>query len=309
MRPTRRALSTLCFALSMAGGIAYADPTPADKAQAATLKKRGDEEMESLRYADALTDYTEAYRLTNDPALLYNRARVLEALERFPEALAELERFSREASPQLRAKVPGLKELMKDLGNRIASLTIRCDVQNARILVRDRLVATTPLDGPIRVNAGRAQLEVVAEGYQPYKTTIDLPKAGSLTVDVVLVARDARGVLSVASNPSGSDLRIDGQTFGRTPVEAQLAPGNHVVIVTRDGYQDKKTTAVVTEGQKKELEIELEKNPPIFAKWWFWTGVAVVVAGAVVVTYAVTTEKSAGRGDIPPGQVAGPLRF
>jgi hypothetical protein len=28
-----------------------------------------------------------------------------------------------------------------------------------------------------------------------------------------------------------------------------------------------------------------------------------------VITYAVTTEKSAGRGDIPPGQVAGPLRF
>jgi hypothetical protein len=301
-------LAALCIALTVAG-TAYAEPSPADKSHAASLKKRGDDEMESLRYAEALADYTEAYRLTSDPALLYNRARVLEALERFPEALSELERFSREASPQLRGKVPRLKELMKDLDARIATLTIRCEVPNARVLVRDKLVGTTPLDGPIRVNAGQAPLEVVAEGYQPWKTTIDLPKAGTLTVDVTLVARDARGVLAVASTPTGSDLRIDGQTFGRTPVEAQLAPGNHVVIVMRDGYQEKKTTAVVIEGQRKDLDIALEKNPPIFAKWWFWTGVAVVVAGAVVITYAVTTEKSAGRGDIPPGQVAGPLRF
>jgi hypothetical protein len=308
MRLGRHALLTLCFVLASAGA-ASAEPTQVDKTQAATLKKRGDEEMESLRYAEALTDYTEAYRLTSDPALLYNRARVLEALERFPEALAELERFSHEASPQLRAKVPQLKELMKDLGARITTLSIRCNVDNARVLVRDKIVATTPLEGPIRVNAGQAAIEVVADGYHGYKQTFELPKGGSITVDVELTLRDARGVLLVATTPTGSDLRIDGQAFGRTPVEASLAAGNHVVVVSHDGYENKQTNAVVVEGQKKSIDVALDKNPSIFAKWWFWTGVAVVVAGAVIITVAVTTEKSAGHGDIPPGQVAGPLRF
>ncbi|HEY8079528.1 MAG TPA: PEGA domain-containing protein [Labilithrix sp.] len=308
MQSPRRALATLCLATMLLAAPAAAQPTPGDRSQAAQLKKKGDDEMESLRYAEALADYTEAYRASGDPALLYNRARVLEALERFPEAYAELERFAKEASPSLRAKVPQLRELMKDLASRITTLTIQCNVPNARVLVRDKLVATTPLDGPIRVNAGSSSIEIVAEGYVTQKQSIELPRGGALTLEVTLIARTPTGTLAVASTPSGSDVRIDGQPIGRTPAEAELAPGNHVVLLTLDGYREKKTTAVVVEGQRKEVAIDLDKNPSVFAKWWFWTAVGVVIVGGVVVTYALTTEKSAGHGDIPPGQVSGPLR-
>jgi hypothetical protein len=315
MPTTRRAIRSLCFAFAFTVAAvasppdAHAQPSPGDRAQAAALKRRGDDEMESLRYAEALADYGEAYRLSGDPALVYNRARVLEALERFPEAYAELERFASDASPALRAKVPQLKELMRDLATRITTLTIRCEVRGARLLVRDKLIGTAPIEGPLRVNAGPAAVEVVAEGYVPFKQTFELPRGGDLVVDVLLVARDTRGTIAVASTPSGAELRIDGMPFGRTPAEAQLAAGNHVVLVSRDGYQERSTTAVVVEGQRKELTIDLEKNASVFGKWWFWTGVGFVVAGAALVTIVLTTEKSAGRGDIPPGQVAGPLRF
>ncbi len=301
----------LCLATVLLAAPAAAQqqpPSAADRAQAAQLKKRGDDEMESLRYGEALNDYTEAYRLSGDAALLYNRARVLEALERFPEALSELERFSKDAAPALRAKVPQLKELMKDIASRITTLTIQCNVPNARVLVRDKLVAKTPLDAPIRVNAGSSSIEVVAEGYVPFKQVVDLPRGGAYTLEVSLAARTPTGTLAIASTPSGSDVRVDGQPIGRTPAEAELAPGNHEVVLSLDGYREKKTTAVVIEGQRKEVAIDLDKNPSIFGRWWFWTAVGVVIVGGVVVTYALTTEKSAGHGDIPPGQVSGPLR-
>ena len=290
---------------------AAADPTPAERTQATALKKRADEAMESLRYTSALADYSEAYRLTGDPSLLYNRARVLEALERFGEALDELERFSREASPQLRARVPQLKELINDLSGRVATLTVNCPTRGARVLVREKVIGTTPLDGPVRLNAGSAVVEVVADGFLPFKQDIDLPKAGSRTIDVFLVAREARGQLVVRATPDGADVRVDGKLLGRAPAEAQLAPGNHAIIVSRDGFVDKKASAIVVEGQSKTIDVTLEKTPPITAKWWFWTGIGVVVVSAATVTavYALTTEKSAGRGDIAPGQVAGPLRF
>src|SRR4051812_1469730 len=84
-RDARRLLaSSLALVVLLSALPARADPAPtaAERAQASTLKKRADEEMESLHYAEALTDYNAAYALTHDPALLYNRSRVLEGLER-----------------------------------------------------------------------------------------------------------------------------------------------------------------------------------------------------------------------------------
>lgn len=286
-----------------------AAPTAKDRSRAEALKRLGDTEMESLRYAEALSHYEEAFSLSADPALLYNRARVLQALERFVEALEQLDRFAREAPPEIKARVPKLKELREELNSRIASLAITCNVAGARIIVRDKVVATTPTAAPIRLNAGKATLEVAADGYQPYTSEIELPRAGTSTVDVTLVPRDTRGQLFVASTPDGAIISIDGRPFGHAPAEAQLAPGNHVIVVSHSGFVDREVSAVVVEGQRKELQIKLEKAPPITSRWWFWTGIGVVVTGVAITTVAIasTTDKSAGRGDIAPGQVAGPL--
>lgn len=316
MRIRNAIVSLVCLvgALGIAPGSAFAQPRPPDRspaAQASALKRKADAEMDLLHYADALDSYTAAYELSHDPALLYNRARVLEALERYSEALEALERFAKEASPELRAKVPKLKELSADLSGRLTKLTVNCAVPNARVLVRDKVVATTPLSAPIRINAGTADLEVEADGYVPFRKRIELPRGGELTVDVALVARDAKGQLVVASTPIGADVKVDGNPLGRTPAEAQLAPGNHVIVLSLDGYRDQKTSAVVTEGERKRVDVTLEAKPAITQTWWFWTGIGVVVVSATVATlvYALTTERSAGRGDIAPGQVAGPLRF
>jgi len=292
-------------------GTALAQAKPAQQARAAALKRKGDAEMDVLHYAEALAFYTEAYGLTHDAALLYNRARVLEALDRFVEASDELEHFAQDARPDLRARVPQLKELLADLKARIAKLTVTCAVPNARVLVRDKVVGTTPINGPIRLNAGKADLEVVAEGYLPYREKIELPKGGELTVDVALVARDARGQLLISTLPDGADVRVDGKSFGHSPTEAQLKPGSHVIVATLDGFREKKSSAILADGERKTIELTLEKKPPITTTWWFWTGVSVVVVGAAVVisTIALTTEGSPGEGDIPPGRVSGPLRF
>lgn len=113
------------------------------------------------------------------------------------------------------------------------------------------------------------------------------------------------------STPDGADVQVDGKSLGRAPAEAELAPGNHDIIVSLDGYREKKTSAIVVEGERKRIDVSLEAKPPITKTWWFWTGIGVVVVTATVVTlvYALTTERSAGQGDIPPGQVSGPLRF
>jgi tetratricopeptide (TPR) repeat protein len=46
-------------------------------------------------------------------------------------------------------------------------------------------------------------------------------------------------------------------------------------------------------------------NRPLYARWWFWTGVGVIAAGAGVTTYELTRPKSSG----PPMTTLGNIVF
>jgi hypothetical protein len=274
------------------------------------LKKRGDEAMESLRYADALSAYAQAYALTKDPALLYNQGRAQQALGNFPEAQVALERFAAEAPAELRARVPKLDELVADVKRHVARLTIQCPARGARVLVRDRVVGVTPLAAPLDLNAGTATVEVDAEGYETYRRDVELAGGTQTLVEVQLVSRKVASFLRVGSTAASAMVSIDGKPIGNAPVEVVVAPGSHRVAVHRDGYDDTESQVVIVAGEHKELTLEPQKSAPITAKWWFWTGVGVVVVGGAVTAAALLTDKKAGSGDsFSPSQVSAPLRF
>ena len=303
-------LSSLAPSVAVAQGNARPSTAASPVDRAAELKKQGDDAMESLRYSDALAAYAQAYALTKDPALLYNQGRAQQALGNFPDALSALERFSQQASPELKARVPRLDELIADVRKHVARLAIRCETRGARVLVRERVLGTTPLAGPLDVEAGGATLEVDAEGYEPYKRSVDLAGGTQTVVEVQLVPRKLTAFLRVGSTAASAFVTIDGAPIGNAPVEQVVTPGTHKVAVHRDGYEDTESSVVVLAGEHKDITLEPQKNAPVLAKWWFWTGVGVVVAGGVATAIALTTDKSASKGDaFSPSQVSAPLRF
>src|SRR5262245_59486023 len=164
-------------------------PADDNKQKAAALKAQGDDAMQRIDYTRALEAYSQAYELDANPALLYNKGRALEALARYPEALEQLESFEREAPPDLKARVPKLGELVASVRAKVSTLNIRCNVKGARVLVRQRVVGTTPLASPLRVNAGKASVEVDADGYNGYQKSVLLPGGGSLELDVQLLSK------------------------------------------------------------------------------------------------------------------------
>ena len=306
--------ATLAVSLAAPPRVARALDTPAagegtpERARAGEAKRRGDEAMDSLRYADALAAYSEAYALSRDPALLYNTGRAYQALGDFPAALAQLERFGTEAPPDLRARVPKLNELLAELRARVSTLTLRSNVAGARVLVRDRVVGTTPLEAPLKLSAGRASLEVSADGYQTVRKEIELPGGSTAVVDADLVPRERAGVLSVRTAASAGTVFVDGKAVGNAPVELVVEAGSHRIAFRREGYDDVETAALVGVGEHKDVTIEPQKSAPITTKWWFWTGIGVVVAGGAALTVALLSEKKAGSGDgFSPSQVSGPL--
>jgi hypothetical protein len=307
---SRLVLVVALTALAPTLALAQAPSPSASASSGDELKKRGDDAMESLRYADALGAYAEAYALTKDPALLYNQGRAQQALSNFPEALLDFERFAREASVELKARVPKLDELIADVRKHVARLAIRCDTRGARVLVRERVAGTTPLATPLDVDSGFAAIEVDAEGYEPYKRDVDLAGGTQTILDVVLVPRKLTALLRVESTAASALVSIDGAPVGNAPIEQVVTPGTHRVAVHRAGYEDTESSVVVLAGEHKDLTLDPQKNAPVYAKWWFWTGVGVVVAGGVATAIALTTDKAAAKGDsFSPGQVSAPLRF
>src|SRR5262249_3504957 len=157
--------------------------------------------------------------------LLYNRGRALQGLGRFPESLEQLEAFDRQAPADLKARVPALASLLAELRSKVATLTLTTNVDGARILVPDRIVGTTPPSGPLKLNAGRATVEIEADGYLPYRKDIDLPGAGTIDLNATLLPRSSTGILVVRSNVPGAAVAIDSKPAGNAPVELQLGAG------------------------------------------------------------------------------------
>jgi hypothetical protein len=59
--------------------VAWAEPTKAQKTEAAKLKKEADGLMGQDRYVDALALYQKAYTISSDPALLYGSDEIVYA--------------------------------------------------------------------------------------------------------------------------------------------------------------------------------------------------------------------------------------
>ena len=106
--------------------------------------------------------------------------RRLTALERFPEALASYQTFISEAPPGTlnAAQQEKFFTLLDELKAKIARVEVKCSVAGARVLVRDQVVGTVPLAGPVSVNAGPAKVEVIADGYKPFDDERETFRAG-----------------------------------------------------------------------------------------------------------------------------------
>jgi hypothetical protein len=266
----------------------------------------GNEAMLAMRYSDALDYYRRASALAPDQVgLHYSMARAHQFLGEYPEALTELERFAKAASPEELARVARLDAVFADIRPRVSTLDLRCNVSGARVLVRDKVIGTTPL-AALRLPAGATTLQIELDGFFPVRREVVLPGAGNLSVDVELHTKSTSALLSIVTDPLGTQIFVDGRArgTGNPRIELALDAGPHEIAARRDGYNDARVPIVLLPGTTRDVPIALEKSVPVTARWWFWTGLGAIVAGGVVTAIALTTERSPGQGS--HGEVGAP---
>lgn len=261
-RPLARGL-TLSLAL-LAGQVAAPARAWADSgADAADKKAQGDAAFDRKRFAEALEHYQLALAKGGDARLHYNIAQVLSSLGRFPEALVSYQKFLANAPPGIldeeRQKL--LFKLIDEVKGRVARIELRCDVEGARVLVRGTEAGTIPLREALSVNAGRAKVEIIAEGYRPFEATVDLPGGGATTVEAKLERVDFSGTLVVRTNVDGATILVDGESRGASPVTLRLPQGPHTIVARAPDYLDQSGSATLEPGQKQEVSLSLRRAP------------------------------------------------
>lgn len=179
-----------------------------------------------------------------------------------------------------------------------ATLIIRTDVEGAEVIIDEETVGFTPVD-PQTLEPGQHTVRVRRPGFTEFDDVVSLEAGQESTLDVPLIALAM--IVTVRSTPDEARVFVDGTFRGNTPIELELADGDHSLRVVAPLYQEEIREVTARAGETDLFEFELERIPeellnPPDPEWyeeplpWILVGAGalVVAAAIVVITYFAT---------------------
>jgi hypothetical protein len=135
------------------------------------------------------------------------------------------------------------------------------DPPGADVLFNGRPVGKLPTTGRLRVEVGPLTVTVRARGFVETTRTVEVKRAAQLRERVALAAE---------------------------PPPSETAP-SRLALAAPPPDQSETTTALVSQPGAFDGEAA---GRPIYARWWFWTAIAVVAAGGVAAAVLLTRNHS-----------------
>jgi hypothetical protein len=139
-----------------------------------------------------------------------------------------------------------------------AALKVQSTIPNAEVFLDGSSLGRAPVDRA-DLDPGKHYVVVHRDGYTDFKREVILVENQS----VALVADlSATGALRILSTPEGSEVRIDGELIGKTPVSRDtISAGDHIVEFKLLGYYDHKETMKVEGGREKVFSVDMKVIP------------------------------------------------
>ena len=229
----RRSTRLLVVAVALstgATGPARAEPPPGATGRYEQHMASGKKLLEDESWLAAQAEFEAAYAAQPRAAPLVQIAVCAEAVQRWAQAIAALERALRDHAATLdevekKAAEQALAELRAQLGTLVVSIappdaTLRIDGEDQ------------PGTGPRRsivVGPGQHRVEARLEGWAPAARTIALGSGGGATLELAL-APD-RGRVTVHAPDGANLIAVDESRVGTGEWSGWLPPGPHVVHV------------------------------------------------------------------------------
>jgi len=134
--------------------------------------------------------------------------------------------------------------------------------RGSRVYIDGSLKGSTPLN-VTDLPEGTYELELELEGYE--SETLKVRIKASESIDVYRQLNREFGWLAVNSTPGNASVYVDGYSKGRTPLELELASGEHQLKLVTEGYEDRVESVSVVGKETVSLEWELEeKSEPAY---------------------------------------------
>ena len=141
-------------------------------------------------------------------------------------------------------------EVLKKVG-----LSISSTPPGATIYIEDEEVGVTPLEDLI-VDSGVYKLRLTLEAYQDWE--MEVSASGDETVVIAATLERPRGKLSLASNPTGASVFLNGVDIGTTPIlELELEVGEYGLEVSAEGYENWTLDIIIEANRTTEARADL----------------------------------------------------
>lgn len=239
-------VTVLAAAVALTPALALAQPAAPD-AQARAAFDRGIADVDAGRFANAVAAFEESYRLRPAAVVLYNLASAYSRLGRHQQAIATYERYLAEGGARLPAdRVQSVQARIAELRRDLPVVVLRVRPTPFTLTVDGRAQTVTGDELPL--DPGSHLLVATAPARAPQQREVQLAPGARVTWDVELVAE--------AAAPA-------------TPVVATAAPAETAAAPAPTPHPPQERAPAATETS-------------ITSRWWFWTGIGVVVAGGTL---------------------------
>lgn len=162
-------------------------------------------------------------------------------------------------------------------------------------------VGRTPYSGHLR--PGPRKVIVEREGYDPFEREITIVAGKTHVIDFRL-ERVRHGWIMVSGQTTrGATVTVDGKplTCMSYPCRGTVAPGEHTVVVERDGYKSYETTVNVARAQEVRARVRLNPKPSRLKSYISFGMAAMLLGGGIAAGVISQDRKNSLEDDISSG--------
>jgi hypothetical protein len=237
-------------------------------------------------FAGAATKLAVAYRLSQDPRLLWNMAAAEKSQRHYARVIELMQSYlatgSNLVTPEDRQQGQALLEVAKGF---VSSVTFDVQPAGATIEVGDRVLGTAPLPGPVPIDFGKQTLRISKSGFSTHERTLNLDGGSALAISVTLPEESHTATLKVVTDPNAS-IRVDGKVVGVGAWTGPVPSGTHTVQLERTEAVPQTLEVALKDGETRSVDVRLQdanRSEPSHTKvpTWVWITGGVVAAAAV----------------------------
>lgn len=304
-RPSRLATVTLVVGVTLAGAARAQDTPPNDvppvRAPAETTAEarehfdRGVALIEDSRFAEAVTEFEASLQIRTSPPVLYNLGLGYRGMGKFQEAIRRFEQFLQNADATRHADMRrSATELLEQLRRDLATATLTVRGGAAQVTIDGQVQSLNDGSHRVVLDPGSHVFEATRPGFQPARLTVRLEPRSQTDFELDASSSPNPAQLAIETGIRGAVIRINGDVVGQGEYATDLPAGEYHIRVQARGRVAQERSVLLSPGAVQRVSITLprvERSPGLHEKWWFWAGIATVVAGGAVATFLIATHE------------------